>query len=90
MAHVPKIIKRGFQDKPRVLNLGDEGLHLERVRTSGALVLTLEVGKHMMKCILIDPGSVAGILYFPALLWLGYNHDNLYNPRRALVDFNIS
>ena len=25
LAHVPKIIKRGFQDKPRVRNLGDEG-----------------------------------------------------------------
>ena len=55
-----------------------------------ALVLTLEVGKHLMKRILVDPGSVADLLYLPTLLRLGYKIDNLHNPRRVLVSFNGS
>ena len=53
-----------------------------------ALVLTLEVGKYLMKQILIDPGSVADLLYLPTLLCLGYKPNNLRNPRRVLVGFN--
>ena len=53
-----------------------------------ALVLVLEVGRHFMKRILVDPGSVADLLYLPALIWLGYMPDNLRNPGRVLVGFN--
>ena len=55
-----------------------------------ALVLTLEAGKHLMKRILVDPCSVAYLLYLPALLWLGYKPDNLHNPGKVLVGFNGS
>ena len=54
---------------------------------SDALVLTLEVGRHMMKWILVDPNNM---LYLPTLLRLGYNLINLRNPRRVLVGFNRS
>ena len=53
-----------------------------------ALALTLEVGKHLMKQILVDPGSVVDLLYLPALIQLGYKADNLRNPSRVLVGFN--
>ena len=52
-----------------------------------ALVLTLEVGKHLMKRILVDPGSVASVLYLLALLYASYKPNNL-NLERVLVDFN--
>ena len=55
-----------------------------------ALVLTLEVGKHPMKIILVDPGSATDLLYLPALLCLGYKPDNLHDPRRVLIGFNGS
>ena len=55
-----------------------------------ALVLTLEVGKHLMKRILVDPDSAADLLYLLALLYLGYKPDSLRNPRRILVRFNGS
>ena len=54
------------------------------------LVLTLEVGKHLMKLILINLSSVADLLYLPALLRLGYKLDNLCNLGRVLVGFNGS
>ena len=38
-----------------------------------ALVLTLEIEGHLIKRILIDHGSVADLLYLPAVIWLGYN-----------------
>ena len=43
-----------------------------------------------MKHILIDCGSVADILYLPALLRLRYMPDNLRNPKRVVVSFNRS
>ena len=52
------------------------------------LVLTLKVGKHMMKYILVNFGSVVDLLYLHALLRLGYKPGNLRNPRRVLVGFN--
>ena len=52
-----------------------------------ALILILEVGKHLMKRILVDPGSAADLLYLPTLR-LGYKPDNLRDPRRVLVSFN--
>ena len=52
-----------------------------------ALVLTLEVGKHLMKCILVDLSSAANLLYLLALLRLGYKPNNLHSPRRVLVGF---
>ena len=55
-----------------------------------ALVLTLEIGKHLMKRILVDPSSAGDLLYLPALLRLGYKPDYLCNPRRVLVSFNRS
>ena len=53
-----------------------------------ALVLTLEVGRHLMKRILIDPSSAANLLYLPTLIRLGYKPDNTCNPGRVLVEFN--
>ena len=41
-----------------------------------------------MKNILLDPGSAADRLYFPALIQRSYKLDNLCNPRRVLVGFN--
>ena len=55
-----------------------------------ALVLTLEIGKHLMKRILIDPGSAIDLLHLPALLHLGYKPENLHNPGRVSVGFNRS
>ena len=55
-----------------------------------ALILTLEVEKHLMKRILGDPSSATNLLYLPALLCLGYKPDNLRGPRRVLVGFNGS
>ena len=55
-----------------------------------ALILTLEVGKHLMKRILVDPSSVADLLYLPTLLCLGYKPNNLREPRRVLIGFNGS
>ena len=54
------------------------------------LVLTLEVGKHWMKRILVNPSNAIYLLYLPALLRLGYKLDNLWNPGRVLVGFNRS
>ena len=56
----------------------------------GTLILTLEVEKHLMKRILMDPSSVADLLYLPVLLSLSYEPDNLCNPGRVLVGFNGS
>ena len=56
----------------------------------GSLVLTLEVRKHLMKLILVEPDSVADLLYMPTLLHLGYKPDGLRNPERILVGFNGS
>ena len=53
-----------------------------------ALVVTLEVGRHLMKCMLIGLGSVVDLLYLLALVWLGYRLDNLCNLGRILVGFN--
>ena len=53
-----------------------------------ALVLTLKVGWHLIKRILVNPGSATDLLYLPALIRLGYKPDNLRNPRRVLVGFN--
>ena len=55
-----------------------------------ALVLTLEVGKHLMKQILVDIGSTADLLYLPALLHLSYKPNGLRDPIRILVGFNGS
>ena len=52
------------------------------------LVLTLEVGPYLMKCMLIDPGSAVDLLYLPARIRLGYKSNNLCNPGRILVGFN--
>ena len=54
------------------------------------LVLTLEVGQHLMKRILVDPGNATNLLCMSALLCLGYKPDNLRNPGRLLVGFNGS
>ena len=35
-----------------------------------ALVLTLEVKRNLIKCMLVDPGSVADLLYLSALVQL--------------------
>ena len=43
-----------------------------------------------MKRILVNPNSVANLLYLPALLCLGSKPDNLRNLRRVLVGFNRS
>ena len=53
-----------------------------------ALVLTLEVERHLIKPILVDPGYATDLLYLPALFRLGYKLDNLPNSGRALVGFN--
>ena len=53
-----------------------------------ALVLTLEVEKHLMKRILVNPSNAVYLLYLPALLRLGYKLDDLCNPGRVLVGFN--
>ena len=55
-----------------------------------ALVLTLEVGKYLMKPILVDSSSLAYLHFLPALLWLGYKPDNLHNLGKVLVSFNGS
>ena len=41
-----------------------------------------------MKCILVDQGSAADLLYLPSLIRLGYKPDNLCNRGRVLVRFN--
>ena len=42
-----------------------------------------------MKRILVDPGYAVDLLYLAALIRLGYKLDNLHNPRRVLVRFNV-
>ena len=37
-----------------------------------ALVLTLEIRQHLMKRILVDPGSATDLLYLPTLIQQGY------------------
>ena len=44
------------------------------------MVLTLEIGRHLIKRILVDLGSAADLLYLLWLLHLGYKPDNLRNP----------
>ena len=53
-----------------------------------ALVLTLEVGRHLMKHKLVDPSNAADLLYLPSLIQSGYKPDNLRNPGRVVVNFN--
>ena len=53
-------------------------------------LVTLEVGQHLMKQILVDPNSAADLLYLLALLRLSYKTDNIWNPGRVLVGFNGS
>ena len=53
-----------------------------------ALVLTLEVGRHLMRRILIDLGSATDHLNLPALIRLGYKPDNLRNLGRVPIEFN--
>ena len=48
------------------------------------LVLTLEVKKHLMKGILVNPGSASNLLYLPALLRLGYKLDSLHSPLKDI------
>ena len=55
-----------------------------------ALVLTLEVRRHLMKWILVDHGSAVDLLYLPFLLHLGYKLNNLRNPGRVLARFKGS
>ena len=63
-------------------------LHQLSTPHDDALVLTLKVGCHLMRRILIDHGSSANLLYLPALLRLVYKPNNLQNLRRILVGFN--
>ena len=53
-----------------------------------ALILTVEVGNHLMRHILVNLGSAFDLLYLLALLRLVYKLDNLHNPGRMLIDFN--
>ena len=53
-----------------------------------AIVLTLEVRRHLMKRILVDSGSVADRLYLPTLIQLNHKLDNLCNSGRVLIEFN--
>ena len=53
-----------------------------------AHVLTLKVGRHLMKRILVDPGNATYLLHFPVLVRLGYKPDNLHNLGRVQVEFN--
>ena len=53
-----------------------------------ALVLTLEVGQHLMRQILVDPSSAIDLLYLHALLRLGYKLDSLRSFGSVLVGFN--
>ena len=53
-----------------------------------ALILTLKIMWLLMKHILVDSGSATDLLYFPALIRLGYTPKNLHNLGRILVWFN--
>ena len=53
-----------------------------------ALVITLEVRKHLMKLILVDPSSATDLLYLLARLCLSDKQDNLRNLGSVLVGFN--
>ena len=43
-----------------------------------------------MKCMLVDLGSVADLVYLPTLIRLGFKPDSLRNPGRILVGFNCT
>ena len=53
-----------------------------------ALVLTLEVGRHLMERILVDLSNAMDLLCPLTLIRLGYKSDNLHNSGRVLVWFN--
>ena len=53
-----------------------------------ALVLALDVKKHLMKQILVDPDNAIDLLYLSTLFRLGYKPDSLPNPERISVGFN--
>ena len=53
-----------------------------------AHVLTLKVGRHLMKRILVDPGNATYLLHFPILIRLGYKPDNLHNLGRVQMVIN--
>ena len=72
----------------RVITFSEYSLIHLSIPHHDALVLTLEVGRHLMKQILVDLGNAADLLYLPALLRLGYKPYNLYNLGRVLVNFN--
>ena len=63
-------------------------LHQLSMPHNEALILTLEVGCHLMRRILIDHGSATNLLCLPSLLRLMYKPNNLRNLRRILVGFN--
>ena len=53
-----------------------------------AIVLSLKVGMHRVKRILVDTGSSADILYLSALLQMGFTEDNLTKVNAPLTGFS--
>lgn len=53
-----------------------------------ALVLALTMGGHMVKRIMVDPGSSIDLLHFPVFLHMRFKVDVLYSPKRMLTGFN--
>ena len=76
------------QPVDRFITFSESPLQQLALPHNDALVLTLEVGKHLMKRILIYPVSAIDLLYLPTLLRLDYKSDNLRNPCKVLVRFN--
>ena len=73
-----------------VITLTESHIRKLSMAHDDALVLTFEVGKHLIKHILVDPSSSTDLLYLPALLCLSYKLDNLHNPGRVSIGFNGS
>ena len=54
------------------------------------LVISVEVGSHLVKRILVDPRTVANLLYLPTLTQMGYHVVFFHSPDRILTGFNDS
>ena len=55
-----------------------------------ALILTLGVGNHDVRRILVDPGSSADLLQVAIIKQMGFIPSSLENPGRTLSGFNGS
>ena len=80
---VPKIARR---ESPIIEFLEDDVRRLHHLHDD-ALVVTIRVGDYNVHRMLVDNGSSADILYYPAFQQMGINRARLTPTNAQLVDF---